>query len=1000
MYYMLIEIAGYRQLLRVNRDGLVRLVRDICSALEYSGGTVHLEENGTLYAEFRSSSSFDLGRIIHGVYKAYELLQDSRQELHGFSMVMEHLRGAERTEAHRRMNVLLQNAAVESCFWIGANASADVTPFLKLQRKLDMWRVEGLQDRAVVLPDFAGFIRDSDLIEPLCQQIRTFLDDADQTPSDTPDVALVHGVPGSGVFAVVRELATCLSGTQQQLPVPECIAVSTNDSDWNAFQSLGRHAFYGEVRDHLSSYEAEIWDRVRWALSFPYDHNPGAVHADSLIEETEHALSLFLKAYVSSCSKESSPAVLVLQRVEHFSADYLSLIRRALHAVPGSGRLLVLASSRTPHIPASLRQFRSIKVATRALDPAAISEFLGNLPPHLHRDASSRVRILTRGRALHLFQYLWMIERLGEDIEHLEQRDKEMDDVVMSVLGDHEKTALYLASIAMHHSSAHELSNILEGLGVPPTLRNEIWNSLAAAGLVYSAQTPCPTSDGLISRIKQSLGDEASSIRLHLQNELYRLFSIGHISLTKSRYELLLDHPEAEVRLHMFEAYLTHEFYSGRTDILDAVFAGDVELPVMNDDDGSRRRIEQLLYLLRLARYRDFPVSTERGPRNDPGQREISAWTHYFSASVTDRDGKLLLERSRWHAAHGAVSDSSRFARRAAVRFQEHGNDSGASEAQVEIGAAQLAAGNVTEAREYFAMARSTAGESFDIIHKVRSLSLEAVATFLYGNYSYCFELCENAGSVASQAGSRGWELFAEFIRGRAFMELGRYEQATGLFDAGIRRASVYGMNDAQAEFLLWYARASAYNGSPQHCLQTLDTVADSAESRLFAAEALDMLDRPDEALALLESVENVPEPDRVPVTRPNWVSGFSGIEDRVYANKSVVLRQLLRSYTGFLLGRAGNTEKAIQVLRESTRAIRSGDTDPYLPLYYFWYSTVLPRSKVSRYDDPATEIGRSVKIVQQRLSRIEQHADKVDYKSRNIWFGRLFDEARKHNLV
>ncbi|MFW6234766.1 MAG: hypothetical protein ACOC4I_05275, partial [Spirochaetota bacterium] len=74
MYYMLIEIAGYRQLLRVNRDGLVRLVRDICSALEYSGGTVHLEENGTLYAEFRSSSSFDLGRIIHGAYKAYELL--------------------------------------------------------------------------------------------------------------------------------------------------------------------------------------------------------------------------------------------------------------------------------------------------------------------------------------------------------------------------------------------------------------------------------------------------------------------------------------------------------------------------------------------------------------------------------------------------------------------------------------------------------------------------------------------------------------------------------------------------------------------------------------------------------------------------------------------------------------------------------------------------------------------------------------------------------------
>ncbi|MFW6234558.1 MAG: hypothetical protein ACOC4I_04190, partial [Spirochaetota bacterium] len=767
-----------------------------------------------------------------------------------------------------------------------------------------------------------------------------------------------------------------------------------------AFQSFGRHSFYGEVGEHLSTYEAEIWDRVRWALSFPYDHNPYAVHADCLIEETEHALSLFLKAFVSARTKESAIAVVVLQRVEHFSAEHLSLIRRALHATAGSGKLLVIASSRTPHIPAPLRQFRTVKVATRALDPAAISEFLGNLPPHLHRDASSRVRILTRGRALHLFQYLWMIERLGEDIEHLEQREKEMDDLVLSVLSDHEKTALYLSSIAVHYFSAKALSDVLADLNVPATLRNEIWKSLAAAGLVYSADTPCPTSEGLIARIKDALGDEVSAIRLHLQNELYRLFSCGRISLTKSRYQLLLDHPEVDVRLHVFEAYLTHEFYSGRTDTLDAVFAGDVELPVMNDKDGSRRRIEQLLYLLRLARYRDFPRKPEGGSRTDPGQREFSAWSHYFNASMTDREGKLLLERSRWYAAHGAVRDSSRFARRAAVRFQEQGDESGASEAQVEIGAAQLAAGNVTEAREYFAMARNTAGETFDIIHTVRALSLEAVATFLYGNYSYCLELCEKAAEVAAHAGSRNWELFAEFIRGRAFMELGRYEQATRLFDAGIRRASVYGMHSPQTEFLLWYARAAAYNGSPQQCLQTLESVADSAEAQLFAAEALDMLDRADEALALLERVQNLPEPERVPVTRPYWASGFSGMEDRVYGNRSVVLGQLLRSYTGFLLGRVGETEKAIQMLRESTRAIRPADADPYLPLYYYWYSTVLPRSKVSRHDDPATEIGRSVKIVQQRLSRIEQHADKVDYKSRNMWFGRLFDEARKHNLV
>ena len=1000
MYFLLIEIAGYRQLLRVNRDRLVRLVQDICSTLEHSGGTVQIEENGLVYAEFRSSSSFDLGRIVHGAYTVHELLRDSRQDLHGFSMVMEYLRGTERSEAHRRLNVLLQNAAVESCFWIGANASASVMPFLNLQRKLDMWRVDGIHDSAVVLPDFSGFIRNTNLVEPLFQQISTFLNEKDADRNDAASVVLVHGVPGSGVFAVVREIASLMSPDDRRWPVPECIAYGTDDNDWSAFQSLGGHSFFSEVAAHLSAYEAEIWQQVRWALSSPYDTAPGAVHPDSMSYETEHALSLFLKAYVTEHVGRDAVPVLILQRIEQFPSDYLSIIQRAISATSELGGLCVIASAYTPHIPAALRCFRSRKLATRALDPAAISEFLGSLPPHLHRDASSRVRVLTRGRALQLYQYLWMIERMGPGIEQLEQRDKDMDAIILSVLNDHEKAALCVAAFAAACTTASERIEFLTRYNVPPTLSRDIWKSLSAAGLVYRPDSPFPTSDRLVEKILELPGTRVSDIRLLVQNELYRLLATGQIGMNRSRYRILRNHPESDVRLHVLDSYLKHELYSGNVEILDAVLSGDLGLPAMNDNAVLQRQVERTLYLLRLARSRDFPTSADTVERPDMAPGDISAWTHYFSTSETDHDGRLLLERSRWHYSVGAIQDSSRFARRAAVRFQETGDESGAAEAQVEIGAAQLASGNVTEAREYFAMARTVSADQLDVIHRIRSLCMEAVATFLYGNYTYCFELCDHAETAASAAGSRSWELFAGFVRGRAHMELGRYAKGAELFDQGIRKSSVYGLDEAQSTFILWYARACAYDGSPDVCLQTLSSAPDTAESRLFAAEALDISDRADDALERLQAELLYPATKHAPVIRPCWTSGFAGIEDLVHRPANSILKQLVESFTGYLLGRTGETEHAIAVLRECTRTVKSAANDPHAPLYYFWYSSVLPHQKTSRYDDPSTEIGRSVKIVQQRLSRIEQHTHKLDYRNRNRWYHRLFDEARKHNLV
>jgi hypothetical protein len=105
---------------------------------------------------------------------------------------------------------------------------------------------------------------------------------------------------------------------------------------------------------------------------------------------------------------------------------------------------------------------------------------------------------------------------------------------------------------------------------------------------------------------------------------------------------------------------------------------------------------------------------------------------------------------------------------------------------------------------------------------------------------------------------------------------------------------------------------------------------------------------------------------------------------------------------TGLRSGHADivSEEEGVQELHQLTRETRLSEIDPYNRLYYYLYSLVLPESGELNIEDRTTVLGRAVRYIQQRTSRLDEYAHKTDFLRLNYWNNRLMSHAQSSNLV
>jgi hypothetical protein len=140
------------------------------------------------------------------------------------------------------------------------------------------------------------------------------------------------------------------------------------------------------------------------------------------------------------------------------------------------------------------------------------------------------------------------------------------------------------------------------------------------------------------------------------------------------------------------------------------------------------------------------------------------------------------------------------------------------------------------------------------------------------------------------------------------------------------------------------------------------------------------------------------------PGERVSWENGFASVEERcvVLRRDGGTLQRLTRGFRAYLTAQDGRPEQAMRELHRITRVERVSELDPYLPLFGYWYASVLPDEHEGGEgtDHKLTILNRAMKHLQQRSSRIEKARDRWQLMTANYWNAKLLEEARARRLV
>lgn len=306
------------------------------------------------------------------------------------------------------------------------------------------------------------------------------------------------------------------------------------------------------------------------------------------------------------------------------------------------------------------------------------------------------------------------------------------------------------------------------------------------------------------------------------------------------------------------------------------------------------------------------------------------------------------------------------------------------------------------DADRHLGFAREESGE--DLVTNLTARMLEAIGIFFAGNLSRA--ATEFSGLVEPLAvnGFTEWLLLNWFATARTLFELGEYEKARTTFSLVSRYCAESECRGPVRSAIVWTARCElTTDPRNKHALHTLEDFHDAAEAAVFLGEAYCRNGEFSRALVVLENACTLEaEYDRRPRMSVCWDNGFASMEDLVIANQpgTSELLRIGNAYRAWALAELGRLDEAVKIFFDLTRGNGGTELDPYAGLYNYLYSSVLPKERSPDRDDSSTILGRAVKIVQERTSRIEEYHDKIRYLRSNVWNSRLMDIARAHNLV
>ncbi|MFP4113256.1 MAG: hypothetical protein ACOC2Y_02315 [Spirochaetota bacterium] len=987
MYTLAVEIHGLKQLERLQPELTADIRRRIIAVVEVQGGSFADRRGGLLVFRFERAQPEDRQGVLDALSQTVALLGARENELAGWSVVLDYIEGSP-AQAVERVHEALLPVYLDNEAWVGEGAHSLLEHHLELEsersRTGSLYRVVGAAGARGAewgaVADYAGNER---AVETILEKLGTeelvggmLLVASDDTVALRANVAAALDSFG-GAAAAARRLDAEAACSHPLGPV------------MSAFSPLEVH----ETGFWLNHAERGSWDERLSLVQAIASRSRSSILPDNFDADLLIAFECYLVSYVRRAAESLVPPILVCHNVDRWPPQALEAVARTVARIPVPEHdpgLIVVATSVRNTPPTALA---SLMRATVRLPKPTVSELRDRTAVDANWDRAMRV---TSGRSAPVAHYLLRSEHWDSLTEDDLERVTDLDLAWRVVASeDSEMQELLLAAYYVApFVTRGQYTEVAVRLGTDRVRVPAALARFRALGLIEDRDDIVPLIPELRTRLETALGRAARTVYEKVATTLVELVTAEAIVPTEELIAFLAPYREGGDLPRLYHRLLTRLLSERQLEKVQRLLYDAVPPPAY--DPAARSCMQAVIATnrLRLALLQGNVQAAER--TRTSSERTAESEQCDFAA------GDLAVQKARLTFRDAPTKETIAILKQAVLVYQETDDHAGLARANLDFGLALLAQEDLLGAREYFLLASKSASVGTDLFERMRSRELSLVCEFVYGNMTRALAQADQLDAAAAESGMREVQLFAELARGRVLFELGRYDEAADVFSRGRSRARLYATTAPGIVMSRWVARSLIYDGRPRRGIRMLRDLSPSAETLFFLAEGQLRLGEHGEAIqALEEGLEMTPGAPG-PVEGFSWTSGYASLEDRAIgaAAGTRVLQHQMLALRGYLLAESGRVADGVQEMHRLTRELRLSEIDPYNRIYFYLYSLILPGSGELNLEDGATVLGKAVRYIQQRTSRMDEYAHKTDYLRRNYWNARLMSHAQSHNLV
>jgi len=976
MFFVMVEISNYRQLARLRLEEAQEIRGFLEHFCQNRGGKLAREQNGFFLFSFHPLREKALNQVSDFLFLTAESLQRKREALFGFSLLLEQDERSDESAVFNHLKTLVFLAPRENRIWAGPNVLGSLSALFPVSAEAPLAEILGPPTKADLAPlPIELLLEMTGWVEALKTPLSRQLAEADRRPGK---ILRLKGAHLWEKYFVLGTVLHQLYGAHEDFPV--------------LFPVEGSRDFLSQL---LARVDLAFLDGGEAPLEpmgdFLLRSRGGAEYpGDSGREDVVGALTSYFRRIILHLEGKGLPAIFVFLLPEGFAPEAQAVLEAILGDLVTRAGLHLLLLEPLEKTAEFLGRHASLSwqypplVLERIAKERDQREWQVRFP-HL----SKEILDACEGRGMAWVHHLWSLQENGESGSLGGDPSWEL---LQSLDSSHHKV-YFVVWAARGLLLESQYVDFFQQWGDDPLVIQDKVQSLKTLGFLLEGLSK-PLRPEFGPRLAAKLGQQGNEILTSLGWFLYRAWARDH-RLSEVLFQALRDWGLHEPSLDVLGYYLTNKVNQGQGDFLPLLRRALWE-------GAPTEELRDKFRLLAASAKLRYALNFRGKPWN---ANSIGPFRRSFTKQTESQtDGEWQLQQGRFQLRAGDLATGFSLLKKALLEAQAKDDRPLEVRAETEIGLALLRKSRIDEGREYFDIASRLAEKTGSSYLTALTAGLDAVALFLSGHLTGVHQAIEKGWASCERGGLQQGKIQLAFLAARAEFDQGQYELASSSLEKALAVVDRYHLIAAESVLLAWKGRAEAYAGHESQARSLLEPLPPSAERSYFLAELAFFSKDLEAARTEIQTASNLLLP-----TQPfgsgekvDWTTGFAGVEDRALAASGDVgvLANQIQAFEALLHGLLVDASEAAARFQIILARKFLLEVDPASAAIYYWYYMILPQQDANQEAQRLTLLGRSLKDVQVRASRIEDPAQRQEYRSRPLWNARFLSEAKKFKLL